>query len=151
MDLNLLRFKESLRIEHRDRQLHIWDPIRRKWIRSGPEELVRQLLIQYLIKEVHYPERLIQVEKVLTVHKRRRRFDILLFDRTLDPFVLIECKRPEIAINQHTFDQISRYNIALQVPYLVVSNGKETHCCQIDYDLKSYHFIDTLPTLNNLS
>ena len=149
INLNLLRFKPALRLEKRRDQTVIWDPIRRRWISSGPEEMVRQLLLLYFIEEMKYPDRLIQVEKVLQVHQRRRRFDILLYDRSLKPHLLVECKRPELEIDQDTFDQISRYNIALQVPYMLVSNGRSNHCCIIDYQLKTYQFLNEIPVLSS--
>ena len=145
LDYDLLPYQGLLKLKTINGRQQIWDPIRRKWITYGPEEVVRQLTILYLLEELKYPARLIHVEKQLEIHHRLRRFDLLLFDRTPSPLMLVECKRPEIDITQATFDQISRYNIALQVPYLLVTNGEKHFCCAINYEKKSYAFLSELP------
>ncbi len=147
LDLDLLRFQHLLRMQRKDGQPKIWDPIRKKWLVSGPEELVRQLVIRYLLDELQFPSKLIHVEKLLMVHRRQRRFDVLLYNRDLSPVMLIECKRPEVSIRQNTFDQISRYNIALKVPYLLVTNGNDHHLCRIDYQTQDYTFLPEIPPL----
>jgi hypothetical protein len=64
--------------------------------------------------------------------------------------MLIECKAPEITIKQKTFDQIARYNMALKVDYLVVTNGLVHYCCLIDFEKGEYSFIDQIPDFNYL-
>jgi hypothetical protein len=57
----------------------------------------------------------------------------------------VECKAPEIKISQHTFDQIARYNLALQADFLMVTNGLEHYFCQLDYENEKYYFLQDLP------
>jgi len=115
-----------------------------------PEEWVRQHLVMYLHNELGYPLGLIAIEKGVKVHSLSRRVDILLYNNSGEPMVLIECKAPEIKINQNVFDQVARYNIPLKVPYLVVSNGLENYCCSIDFVEEQYSFIKNIPAFNEL-
>jgi len=123
----------------------IFDPIRQKRIVLTPEEEVRQQLIQYLIHERAYPKGLIGVEKGLLVYGRPRRFDILVHNTHGQPLMLIECKAKSVNLSQQTFDQVARYNIALRVPWLVISNGVEMYCAQIDFESSDYKFVPDIP------
>ena len=110
-----------------------------------PEEVVRQLLLLYLLREKGCSPNRIGIEKTLSVNGLTRRFDILVYDPEMKPWMLIECKAPGIAISQDTFDQAARYNLPLRVPYLVVSNGRDTYCCKMDYEKEGYDFLGELP------
>lgn len=81
----------------------------------------------------------------LSVNTLMKRCDILLFDTHFKPFMLVECKSAKIPIDQAVFDQIARYNLKFKVPYLMVTNGLATYCCQIVYDIEGYHFLSEIP------
>jgi Type I restriction enzyme R protein N terminus (HSDR_N) len=123
----------------------IFDPVRRKYMVRTPEEVVRQLVICYLMEELGYSANSIQVEKSLTVNGLHKRFDILGLDGHTRPFLLIECKAPSGKLAQKVFQQIAWYNMPLQVPYLMVTNGIETYCCRMDYSARTFSFIETVP------
>ena len=123
----------------------IFDPIRRKYVAKTPEERVRLHFIQFLIIEKHYPDRLISVEKGLTVNGMKRRFDAVVYNRKGEPLVLIEFKAPEVKIGQKVFDQMGAYNLALRVKYLMVSNGLRHFCCRFDTSKMRWEFLDTIP------
>lgn len=144
VELDLLAYQSCLRVKSLDDQSFLWDVIRRKWFRLTPEEMVRQLVLQHLLSS-GFSDRLIQVEKKVTYHGLNRRFDIVAYQKELIPFLLIECKAPQIPINQEVFDQIAQYNMSLTVPFLWVTNGRQNYCCQMDYVKKSYTFLDHIP------
>ncbi len=146
LDLDLLTLRDHLRVESRADGNYIWDPIRKKWLLHTREEVVRQLIIAYLTDVLHYPPTLIQVEKGIQLNGMLKRFDILVYDRSISPLLLIECKSPDIDISQDVFDQIARYNMALKVPYLLISNGLHHFCCSVDHVNKSYSFLEAVPT-----
>jgi hypothetical protein len=125
-------FINQLNIKTEDGKKYIWDEIRKKWYVLQPEEFVRQLVIKYLIDVQKFNKNKIQVEKGLVINELEKRFDILVYDNDFNPYLLIECKRPEIKVDQKVLDQISVYNIALKVPYLLVTNGPESYCCKVD-------------------
>ena len=64
--------------------------------------------------------------------------------------MIIEYKAPNIDITQQVFEQISRYNIRLRVKWLIVSNGLQHYCCQIDYESGTYQFVEDIPTYNDI-
>lgn len=103
--------------------LQIFDIIRKKFVDITPEEWVRQHIIHYLILHKQVPPSMISVEKQLLLNKTKRRTDIVVFNSNLKPLLIIECKAPQIEINQLTINQALRYNLELKVPSVFLSNG----------------------------
>jgi len=101
----------------------IFDSQRKKWVVLTPEEWVRQNFVQYLIQVKNFPPSLIAVEKELQLGELRKRFDILVYDRDHRPWMMIECKGMDVLLNESVLYQVLRYNIAIPVPYLVITNG----------------------------
>jgi hypothetical protein len=128
-----------------ERGVEIWDIIRKKWLLLTPEEWVRQHTVAYLINDLQYPQGLISVERSLKVNGLQKRADIVVFDKTSIPFLLVECKAPEIEISQGVFDQAARYNLTLKVPYLMVTNGLRHFCAQINPEECSWNYLQDLP------
>ena len=129
-----------------EQQKKVFDPIRKKYYVWQPEEMVRQLLVQYLIQEVGYKKNRIHLERGIKVNGQAKRCDIIIYDEDTQPYLLIECKAPNISLDQKVLDQIAIYNLVFQVPFLLVSNGIQSFCCQMDYEHKSYSFLEKLPT-----
>ena len=75
----------------------------------------------------------------------KKRFDIVVTNTDLKPFILVECKAHTIKINQNTFDQITRYNIELSCPFLMISNGLDHYFCKVNKEKKNIDFIEKLP------
>ena len=75
----------------------------------------------------------------------KKRCDTVLYDQYLQPVMIIEYKASFLSISQETFDQIARYNIALNVPWLIVSNGLQHFCCRIDRTKNEYVFCKEIP------
>lgn len=147
LNLDFLKFKHALRIRRTESdKFEIYDIVRRKYMVLQPEELVRQLVVHYLIAEKNYPLSKMRVEKGLTVNERQKRCDILIFDNEFQPFLLVECKSATVPIDQTTFEQIARYNLVFRVPFLLVTNGISTFCCQMDYATEGVVFLDNLPS-----
>lgn len=96
--------------------------IRKKWLVLTPEEWVRQNSLLYLTEVMNYPASLIAVEKQIMLGELKKRFDVVVYKNEL-PFMLIECKELNVPIDQKTLNQALRYNIELQAPYCVISNG----------------------------
>lgn len=134
----------------RDDGCAIYDPLRNRYVRLTPEEWVRQHFVQYLIQELDVPAGLVAVEAAFRFQGQPRRADAIVHDRQGDPLLLVECKAPRVSIAQDAFDQCARYNIVLKAPYLVVTNGQTHYACAIDFDDKSYVFLDDLPPYEHL-
>lgn len=103
--------------------LQIFDIIRKKFVDATPEEWVRQHIIHYLINEKEVPASMISVEKQLILNNTKRRTDVVVFNSNLKPILIIECKAPEVEINQLTVNQALRYNLELNVASVFLSNG----------------------------
>ncbi|AHF15683.1 type I restriction enzyme HsdR N-terminal domain-containing protein [Niabella soli] len=116
----------DFRIETRNGQPCIFDPLRKKWLVLQEEEWIRQNFIQYLLKEMHYPRDLIALEKEIKLGPLRKRFDILVFDPQHQPWMLIECKAPQVPLSDAVFSQVLRYHITLPARYLIITNGNAT-------------------------
>lgn len=101
----------------------IFDETRKKWVSLTPEEWVRQNFLQYLIQVKKYPASLIAVEKEIAVTDTKKRFDIVVYDKNHQPFMIIECKEMNVALDEKTLEQALRYNINLQVKYIIITNG----------------------------
>jgi len=146
MNLQKLNLPEcAFRIKSENGKRLIFDDIRKKFVVLTPEEWVRQHFIQFLNREKHYPGSLMAVEKKVNVNGHPRRFDLLIYRRDGQPLLIAEFKAPGVKISQDTFDQVVRYNMALQVEFVVVSNGLQHFACQIDYQNKSYSFLKEVP------
>ena len=140
-------YKQYLRITKRGEKLYIYDPVRKKELVLQPEELVRQLTLQYLLVEKGYKIGQIRIEKGLRLHQLAKRCDIIVYGPGIQPFLLVECKSRSEPLNQKVFDQIARYNMPLKAPYLMVTNGMVTFACFIDHELGEYRFIKEIPDL----
>ncbi|WP_447637247.1 type I restriction enzyme HsdR N-terminal domain-containing protein [Flavobacterium microcysteis] len=138
----------QFRFKNSEGKISIFDEIRRKFIILTPEEWVRQHVVQYLLQEKKYPKSYINVEKVIKLNGLIKRYDVVVFQPNGKLFLLVECKSADIVINQTTFDQIARYNMALESEYLMVTNGLNHYFCQMDYQSEKYNFLKELPDFN---
>lgn len=148
--LDLQQFQTDIKIKRDESQSYIWDPIRKKYLILQPEELVRQLFLQYLLQVKSYSKNLIRVEKQIKIEDINKRFDLVIYDHKAKPLMLVECKRPKEKITPRVFSQISNYNLVLKVDYLIVTNGHETHCCKMNYKKQNYNFVKDIPSLSEL-
>lgn len=115
----------------------IFDEIRKKWVRLTPEEWVRQNFLQYLIQIKKIPSSLIAIEKEIQLAELKKRCDIIVYKQSL-PWMIIECKEMNVPLSEAVLEQIIRYNMALPVEYLVISNAHYSYAWQrINNELKS--------------
>lgn len=147
--LNLPEY--TFRIAGNEGSETIFDPIRRKYVRLTPEEWVRQNFIQYLVREGRYPAGLMGVEVMFMLNKLKRRVDILVHNRLGKPVMIVECKEPEVKIDDKVFDQIVAYNLGLKVPYIVVTNGLVHYACRVRRDQPGYEYINVIPLYDELN
>ena len=121
----------------------IFDEFRKRWILLTPEEWVRQNFLQYLTQIKKYPASLIAIEKEIKLGELKKRFDIVVYDRNSKPWMIIECKEMNVSLDKSVLDQVLRYNITLNVPYLVVTNG--SYCMAFQLKDGELDAIDFLP------
>lgn len=140
VQLNFPNFEFRLR-KNANRN-EIFDEIRKKWLVCTPEEWVRQHMLKWLITEKNYPASHFMVESGLKINQLAKRTDILFFHNR-KPLLLVECKAPQVPVNQSVFDQLFRYNSQLNAPLLAVTNGQKHVFAIINGG--QMHFLEKLP------
>jgi len=146
--LNLPVFEHKIRQNNGKTQ--IFDALRRRYIALTPEEWVRQHFTNYLITEKGFPAGRMANECLIHLNGQKKRCDSVLYDEFANPLVIMEYKSPDITISQTTFNQIAAYNMSLRVKYLIVSNGINHYCCQIDYEQQCIQYLNDIPNYKDL-
>lgn len=122
----------AIRLRARDRggQVEVWDELRGIYLLLTPEEWVRRHLIAYLVAHCGaFPKRIVQ-EYAVELNGQPQRADVVVVDGCGKPFLLAECKAPEIAIGRHALSQAVRYNSVLGARYILLTNGLKHYCCE---------------------
>ena len=79
-----------------------------------------------------------------------KRSDLLVRDSNGQPLMLVECKAPEVAITNKVFEQISIYNLVVQAPYLLVTNGIQSYCMIAANESYPVRFLKEIPEYKEL-
>jgi hypothetical protein len=147
-ELNLPQY--SFKISGNEGAEMILDPIRRKYVKLTPEEWVRQNFIQYLINEGKYPSGLLGIEVFFRLNKLKRRIDILVHNRKGQPVMIVECKAPDVKIDEAVFEQIATYNFKYKLPYLIVTNGLHHYACKFDHENMKFEYLLVIPVYEDI-
>ena len=147
-ELNLPAYDVKLRGTRQKPE--ILDFLRRRYVALTPEEWVRQHFTHWLVEHKGYPAGLLANEVALRCGEKVLRCDSILYNKVVQPLMIIEYKAPTVPLTQRVFHQISAYNLLLHVDYLVVSNGLQHLCCRMDYATQSYTFLQAVPDYADL-
>lgn len=142
--LNFPKINFNIR-EEKDGRKYIFDPARKRYVRLTPEEWVRQHLIGYLSTVKNIPITLMAVESGLRVNGLLQRFDLLIYNSSGKARMIAECKATSIKLCNDTILQAARYNLSLQVDYLLITNGLDHHCARVNYSNGSLSFLNEIP------
>lgn len=126
------------------KKYQIFDIIRKKWILITPEEWVRQHVIHFLLSQ-KYSKNLMQIESEHHFQERKKRTDILIFDRNGKPFLVVECKAAHIALSSDVFSQVAVYNYCIDAPFVMITNGMQLGVFEKNPTTNSYTMIESLP------
>ncbi len=137
--------KADLRLKRKNGEIFVWCIIRKKELLCTPEEWVRQHVIHKLIADDKIPEGLIASEYTLNYNGLSKRADVVVFNRSQEPRLIVECKATKIPITEETLFQIAQYNFALKVPYLMMTNGNHHVYCQINQETGEIMYLPELP------
>jgi hypothetical protein len=121
---------------------------RRRYVRLTPEEYVRQTILHALEDNFAYPHGLIAVEVPIDVAGLKKRCDAIVYSQQMQPLMLIEFKAESVPLTQQVFDQAAIYNRHLHVPYLMLSNGKDTIIAEVKET--TYQFLNHIPNYSDL-
>ena len=121
----------------------VWDPLRKKYVTLTPEEEVRQWFITVLHEGMKVPLHMMMSEAAIKWNGLDYRADIVVHDRQARPLMVVECKEPEVELTQGVVDQALRYNNALNVRYIVITNGLKTF--MFEQGREGFAFVDKAP------
>ena len=127
----------------------IWDPLRKKEVALTPEERVRQWCIGVMSAQMEVPLHMMMSEVGFRLGEKQLRADVIVFDRNARPLMVVECKRPEVELTREVLDQAIRYNMVLDVRYIMITNGTRTVICGKKNE-GGYGFIDYIPKYNEM-
>ena len=139
---------EAMQIRTQNGKQYVLCAWRRRYVRLTPEELVRQTTLQLLVDEFGYPHNLIAVEVPIEVAGVQKRCDAIIYNRQMQALMLLEFKAPSVQLTQEVFDQAAIYNRKLQVPLLMLCNGRESIVAQVLPT--QYQFLEQIPAYNTL-
>lgn len=122
---------------------YIFDPLRKRWLLLTPEEWVRQNFLQHIIQVKKYPVSLIAIEKEIHLGELKKRCDIVVYNREMLPWMIVECKQMNEPLNAKVLDQVLRYHITLPATYLVITNGR--YCFAFEKKDGQFYEVDELP------
>ena len=122
---------------------------RHRWVRLTPQEWVRQQLLHRMVEQLGYPASLIAVEVAITVGEVHKRCDAVVYDRAMQPLLLIECKAETVPLTQKTLDQAITYNRKLNVPFLLLHNGPQSIFVTLNPD-GTNHYAQRCPGYTDL-
>ncbi len=123
----------------------IFDDFRKQWMLLTPEEWVRQNFLQYLVQVKKYPASLIAVEKEINLNGLKKRFDIVVYSKAMQPWLVVECKEMNVSLTPTVLDQVMRYNLVLKTDYLVLTNG--SYCYAFDIRNAQMIELEELPCM----
>lgn len=103
----------------------LFNPILKKRFANRPEERVRLQYTEFLLHQTTVSPNRIGFEAPVKTESAENtlRADLVIYDRDMTPFVLIECKSGRIKLNAKTAEQTARYNRTLQADFLMITNG----------------------------
>lgn len=102
----------------------VWVPSRGRWLVLTPEEEVRRRVVRHLVERLSIPPTHIVEEYPVMLNGQPQRADIVVVDGALRPWLVVECKAPEVALTREVIDQVGRYNSVVGARQIVVTNGR---------------------------
>lgn len=139
----------KMRARKCDGSISIWDRVRKSYIVLTPEEWVRQHLIEFLISHLSLSEPQIIIEYPVQLNGQNQRADVVVVGQGGRPWILVECKAPEVAIEQSTLDQAVRYNSIVAAQYIILTNGLTHHLYRRVDDEGHYEVISSWEQIRN--
>lgn len=127
--LNLPPF--AFKMREKEGKHQIYDVIRKKYVVVTPEEWVRQHFLHFLINYKGVSKNLVRIENGVKYLNQTNRSDVQVYDNNGNIWLLVECKAPEIRLNNTTIDQILTYQRTIKAPYLAITNGMEHYFFEV--------------------
>jgi tetratricopeptide (TPR) repeat protein len=122
--------------------------VRNRYIQNGPEEVVRQSILYYLINDLGFSANDIKLEIVLP---KIGRPDIVVYIAN-DPVIVVECKAPTVLLTDCVFDtQAINYAQELRAKLVWVCNGAESRFYASKDGGLNFNEIENIPDLHEIT
>ncbi len=128
-----------------DKNILILDELRKKFLKLTPEEWIRQNFVKFLINNLKYPASFIKIEQKIKLDNLTKRCDIIIYDKNLYPYMVVECKNTKVEISQMVINQIGVYNSKLKAPFIVITNGNNHIIFNTDFDKGKIQILQNFP------
>lgn len=128
--MNILPYYPPLRFE--DGGVSLYNPLLRKRYANRPEERVRLCFVDMLLHGAGFPGARIGFEVAVPAAHREAttRADLILYGADFKPWMLVECKAPEVPVTEATAVQAAQYNRVVGAEYVVLTNGATLLCAR---------------------
>lgn len=144
------KFQPIISLDNNKRKV-VFDPIRKRRVVFTPEELVRQYAIFVLTTQKGIPPSQIAIEKTIKTAGLTKRVDIAVYGKSLKLLLIIECKKPDISLDQSVLDQVLRYNLSMKAPFVALTNATEILCCRVNEAGEPIAFFNDFPDYTQLN
>lgn len=124
----------NLRARQTNGRVEVWNELRGQYLVLTPEEWVRRHLVAFLIEKCGAQPRRIVEEYPVLLNQQPQRADVVVVDDDAKPFLLAECKAPEVKITEQTLSQAVRYHSVLGAKYILLTNGLSHYCYRVADD-----------------
>ena len=121
----------------------VFDAGRGRWLVLTPEEWVRRHVVEYLRTECGFAQQQIIEEYPVNINGMAQRADIVVVGDDIKPLIVVECKEPNVKIDEEVVHQVTRYNNVLQCRYVAMTNGIATYC--YEHNGEKYTPINAFP------
>jgi len=135
----------NLQLSRKDGEVFVHCLIRRKKIRLTPEEWVRQHFVAFLSNQLSFPISRIAIEKSIQYAGLTKRWDIVVYGADFQPYILVECKAPQIKISRDTLYQALTYHKEMQGKFIVLTNGLTHAYFEVDSENQQLIELEQIP------
>ena len=135
----------NLQLSRKDGEVFVHCLIRRKKIRLTPEEWVRQHFVAFLSNQLSFPISRIAIEKSIQYAGLTKRWDIVVYVADFQPYILVECKAPQIKISRDTLYQALTYHKEMQGKFIVLTNGLTHAYFEVDSENQQLIELEQIP------
>lgn len=118
-----------LKLSKKEGVPYVFCDFRKKYLVLTPEEWVRQHAMHFLVNQRGISKGRVGAEIGLKYNGKIKRADIVVYNQSGKPQILVECKAPEVKISKETMFQAAQYNFELGVNEIILTNGIDHFTC----------------------
>ena len=106
---------------------------------------MRQHFVAFLSNQLSFPISRIAIEKSIQYAGLTKRWDIVVYGADFQPYILVECKAPQIKISRDTLYQALTYHKEMQGKFIVLTNGLTHAYFEVDSENQQLIELEQIP------